>query len=241
MELKAWFILSNEKISGPYKASEVLEELTQGQWYEARFWAKGKSYWMTENQFREEVSNQKKENELYQSKAPTWFLKEINTQLGPFNYDELIQFLKKKPNYKSILVSQNSATEWKEVYQIESIMDKLGVNRRKHPRIPIDGMVTILDGLLRGQKVPLTTLSQGGLGMKELKGFSIGEKIKGVFSGPQLKTPIHFQGEIIFIQSTIGNFGIKFTNISAEGTSQIIAYIKQFVEANPEQDFQKIA
>lgn len=238
--MKSWFILSNDVINGPYTQSEVVKEIAEGKWKEARFWSKGKPHWMTSAQFKEDITTQKKQADLPRPQDVLWSLKEQDTQHGPWKYEELVNFLKKKKHYKNIFVSNNVNPVWEAVYQIESLMDKLGVNRRQSARVPIFGTISILDGFLKGKKGPLTTLSQGGLGAKELKGLSIGEKIKGVFSISHLQTPIHFQGEVVTIHPD-GGFDLKFTNISAEGVSQIIAYVKQFMHAHPDTDFKKIA
>lgn len=241
MDMKSWFILSNDIVNGPFTQSDVLKEIMEGKWKEARFWSKGKAHWMTPAQFKEDISAQKKQAELPRPQDVLWSLKDQDTQYGPWKYEELIKFLKTKKNYKNISVSNNITQTWEAVYQIESLMDKLGVNRRQSPRVPILGTISILDGYLKGKKGSLTTLSQGGLGAKELSGLSIGEKIKGVFSISHFQTPIHFQGEVVALHPDGGGFDLKFTNISAEGLSQIIAYVKQFVEAHPDTDFKKIA
>lgn len=240
MDIKNWFILSNDVVNGPFNQSDVLKEIMEGKWNDARFWSKGKPHWMTSTQFKEDLSAQKNQPEIHRSQEVLWSLKDRNTQYGPWKYEELVKFLKKKKHYKNIFVSNNITQTWEAVYQIESLLEKLGVNRRQSPRVPILGTISILDGFLKGKNGSLTTLSQGGLGAKELAGLSIGEKIKGVFSISHLQTPIHFQGEIVSLHPE-GGFDLKFTNISTEGLSQIIAYVKQFVEAHPETDFKKIA
>jgi len=240
MELKVWFILSNEKIVGPFKQSDIINELNEGKWIDSRFWSKGKPHWMTSSQFKDDFVIQKKQNESQTSGTLLWYIKDHETLHGPVSYDEMLIYLRKKPNYKMTFVSNSSAQDWQGVYQFQSLMDNLGVNRRHHPRVPIEGTITILEGFFKGKKIPLITLSQGGLGAVELRSVSIGEKIKGVFSGANLSTPIHFQGEIVFLNPE-GGIGLKFTNISAEGLSQIIAYVKQFVESHPDTDFLKIA
>ncbi len=242
MDIKSWFILSNDVINGPYQQSEIVNELSEGKWKDARFWSKGKPHWLTPAQFKEVITIvQKKQTDLPHPQDVLWSLKDLDIQLGPWMYDDLINYLRTKKHYKNIFVSNNVNQVWEAVYQNESLMDKLGVNRRHFSRVPILGTISILDGFLKGKKGPLTTLSQGGLGAKELQGLSIGEKIKGVFSISHFQTPIHFQGEVVALHPDGGGFDLKFTNISAEGLSQIIAYVKHFVDAHPNTDFKKIA
>lgn len=241
MDMKSWFILSNDEINGPFQQSDIVKDLHEGKWKEARFWSKGKPHWLTPTQFKEVITAvQKKQTELNRHQDVLWSLKDQETEYGPWKYEDLINYLKTKKQYKNIFVSNNVNPAWEAVYQVESLMDKLGVNRRQYPRVPILGTISILDGFLKGKKSPLTTLSQGGLGAKELQGLSIGEKLKGVFSISHFQTPIHFQGEVVALHPD-GGFDLKFTNISAEGLSQIIAYVKQFVDAHPLTDFKKIA
>jgi hypothetical protein len=240
MNDKKWFVLIGEKVQGPYRAAEVLNEIERGHWIGCRFWAKGKPHWMILPQFQTELHKEKNGATDAQKEEPLWFIREAGAEQGPLTFPKLFEYLKSKSNFKNILVASGVEKEWQEVYQVDSLMERLGVNRRAHPRVPIEGTLTIQDGFLRGQKFGLTTLSQGGLGAKNLAGLSIGEKFKGSFMSASLSMPIRFQAEVVFL-SPEGVLGVKFINLSTEALSLIITYVRQFVLAHPDIDFQKIA
>ncbi len=240
MNDKKWFVLIDEKVQGPYRAAEVLKEVDRGNWTGSRFWAKGKPHWMILSQFKAEVEKDCTGISQIHQDEPQWLMLDGDIELGPMTYAKLLETLKTKKTYHNIQVASDSSKQWKEVYQVDSLLEKLGVNRRAHPRVPIEGRLHIQDGFLKGQYATLTTLSQGGIGAKDIKGFSIGEKFRGSFSSPSISMPIHFHAEVVFM-SPSGALGLKFTNVSTESLTQIIAYVKQFVQSHPEIDFRKIA
>lgn len=240
MSEKKWFVLIDEKVQGPYRVADVLKEVERGNWTGSRFWAKGKPHWMILSQFQSEVEKERSGKNQPHHEEPQWYMLADGVEQGPLTYTKLLDSLKNKPNYKNIQVSSEPTKEWREVYQVDALMEKLGVNRRTHPRVPIDGILVVQDGFLKGKQATLTTLSQGGVGAKDIKGFSIGEKFKGSFSSPSIPVPIYFQAEVVFM-SPQGTLGLKFLNVSTESLAQIIAYVKQFVQSHPEVDFRKIA
>lgn len=241
MNEKKWFVLLNDHISGPFISTDVLNQIQQGHSFEARFWAKGYSNWMTLEQFNQALKKEQQEASVTKSNTSQWFYKEKNFDFGPFEFEELLSILKSKPEIHQIQIACGTKEQWKEIFQYKSFLEKLGISRRNHPRVPISGQLTIVGGFLRGQKANLTTLSEGGLGAERIQSISIGEHIKGTFSSPNLSLPIHFQGEVVFINSNRTEFALKFTNLSTEALSQIIGYVKKFVEEHPETDFRKIS
>lgn len=238
---KKWFILLNDKVSGPYKSQEVLESINNNQWNEGRFWTKGQSSWKLLTEFKQTLENENQTKKEMQSNKLFWFIKDNDTELGPFTFDNMIQYLKTKLAHQNIFISQETNKNWKELFQFEEVIEKLGITRRANSRVPINGLMTIVEGELKGRKSELFSLSQGGVGVRGLEQLSLGEKIKGIISSTNLPFPIHFQGEVVFINTEKTEIGLQFSNLSAEALSQIIAYVKQFVESHPEVDFRKVS
>jgi hypothetical protein len=240
MSEKKWFVLVDEKVLGPFHAAEVLKQIEQGQWSGCRFWAKGKPHWMIISQFQTELDREKQNAIEMKQPEPIWFVKDSIYEHSALTFNQLIEFLKSKQNYKNIHVAKDNKDRWQEVYHVDILMEKLGVNRRSFSRVPIEGTIAFQDGALRGKKVALTTISQGGLGASDVHGLSIGEKFRGTLTSPFLSVPIHFHAEVVFV-SAEGSVGIKFINLSTEAITHIIAYVKQFVQAHPDTDYRKIA
>lgn len=240
MILKRWFILFEEKVHGPFSASEVLEQVTEGRWANSSFWAKGKPSWMSFGQAQKEL--EKERAGLTDPQAPeiSWYTKINGIENGPYTYDALLQFLKTIEINKDVLVCQGEVRKWKEVYQVESILERLGINRRAYDRVPIEGEIHFQSGPLSGKTFSLTTISQNGFGSSGIKELSIGEKFKGTLRSKNFAMPLHFQGEVVFINAH-GILGVKFNNLSTEAQTHIIAYVRRFVLAHPGVDFKKTA
>jgi hypothetical protein len=242
MEEKKWFILNNEKVQGPFTPSDLDKKFEKQKRDESKFWARGKPQWMTEPQFREELQkeyeNALKENQKQAERL--WKVIDNDSELKPMPYEELLDFLKTKNNLANIKIWTEGYKDWQDVYQIEKILDELGVNRRQHPRVPIKGTIHIEAQNGSHWEAELSMISQGGFGLKKAHSISIGERIKGTLSSTNLPMTIHCAAEVVFVNSA-GFVGFRFLNISTEGRSSIIAYVKQFIDSHPEGSFTKMS
>lgn len=244
---KKWFLLINSKVSGPHTTQDILNSLNNLNLIESihsgQFWSKGQNSWKPIDAFRDFLKIENQKRDQTQNSQIHWFIKNSDSETGPLSFESLIQILKEKLDHKSIMIcqelNQSSERQWKPIYHFESVIEKLGISRRKFPRVPIEGIMTIVEGLLKGRKAELFSLSQGGLGARGLTEVSLGEKIKGIITSKNLPLPIHFQGEIVFSNTKKNELGIQYTNLSTEALTQIIAYVKQFTESNPGIDFKK--
>ena len=55
----------------------------------------------------------------------------------PMSKDELMAFAARTEDPAQIAIYDNQTKEWKEIYAFKDIVEKLGLTRRKHPRVPI--------------------------------------------------------------------------------------------------------
>lgn len=145
--------------------------------------------------------------------------------------DELIQFASQKEDPNKISILDRKAKEWKELYTLPEIANKLGISRRQHQRVPIlahfAGVNTI-----NGQKlnVRVVSVSQGGFGLTDNFDLKLGESVKGQISSPHFYTPITVEAEVTY-SGQDGYVGLKFTQINDEGVSLITDYVKRFGKA----------
>ena len=94
MEVKKWFVLIDEKVQGPYCASEILKELERNNWINHRFWTRGKPHWLQMSQFNSEVLKDQKNNQEIHKLEPLWIIKENENIIGPVSHSKLIEILK---------------------------------------------------------------------------------------------------------------------------------------------------
>ncbi|MEY4615957.1 MAG: hypothetical protein RJB66_917 [Pseudomonadota bacterium] len=238
MNEKRWFILRNEQVLGPLSAKDLLRDLEGKNNETIRLWAKGKANWQPFSELVDELKNESTNNVLVLKTDDRWWLKENGIEAGPMPFEQLIHHLKKTTNLEKIKVANYAKRQWDDVFAIPAILEKLGINRRAVPRVPIEGTATISEGPLKGQHGLLASISQGGFGIKNIEGLSIGESIKGTLNCPALGNSVHFQAEVVFINKN--SVGAKFLNLSTEGLSQIIFYVNQFISKHPDIDFRKI-
>lgn len=238
MNEKRWFMLKDEQVRGPFSAKELLREIEGINTTKMRFWAKGRPSWQPLPDVLKEIESEGSSHTIPLKAEELWLVFENKTETGPLPFEQLLEHLKSIKNLNNVKVTKHSKKQWEDVYAVPTILEKLGINRRAVPRVPVEGSVNIIDGALKGKRGELTTISQGGFGMKNIEGLSIGETFKGTFSSPGFGHPVHFQAEVVFLNK--GNIGAKFLNLSTEALSQIIFYVNQFINKHPDIDFKKI-
>lgn len=145
--------------------------------------------------------------------------------------DELIQFAAQKEDPSKISILDRKAKEWKELYTLPEIANKLGISRRQHQRVPILAHFTGVN-TINGQKlnVRVVSVSQGGFGLTDNFDLKLGEGVKGQISSPHFYTPITIEAEVTY-SGQDGYVGLKFTQINDEGVSLITDYVKRFGKA----------
>jgi hypothetical protein len=242
MEDKKWFILHNDKVQGPFTISTIDNKFEKQLREESKFWARGQPQWITAPQLRDEL---KKESEniltANQKNAERlWKVMDNKVELQPMTYDDLLILLKSKNDLAHIRIWTEGYKEWQDVYQIEKILDQLGVNRRQHPRVPIKGSIYFETQNGANHEAELSMISHGGFGLENTHSITIGERIKGTITSSSLPMTIYCAAEVVFLNNS-GFVGFRFLNISTEGKSSIIAYVKQFIDQHPDESFTKMS
>jgi hypothetical protein len=196
---------------------------------------------MTEAQFRTElnVENENIEKANQKQAERLWKVMDNESELPPMSYDDLLLFLKNKNTLANIKIWTEGYKDWQDVYQIEKILDELGVSRRHHPRVPINATIHIEAQNGSHWEAELSMISQGGFGLNKAHTISIGERVKGTITSSSLPMSIHCAAEVVFVNN-LGFVGFRFLNISTEAKSSVIAYVKHFVDTHPEGSFTKM-
>jgi len=222
-----WFYFENQRVSGPWSKQQVID-LAQAK-PDGLIWGKGQVEWIPYQSWQQFVTQL--EHSLKTENINTerlWKLRVGEFEIKPMPYDQMVEFLKTKPDLSEVYIWTEGYSEWKQIYQIHKIMDELGVSRRAHPRVPIMGTLTCEAGD-KVISVKTISISEGGLGVTEAKKMSIGEKYKAVLNSPNLYAPIHATVEVMYVGSD-DYAGLKFVGIHSEAKSSIIEYVKKFTE-----------
>lgn len=150
------------------------------------------------------------------------------------NLDELMQFTARASDVSKIAVFDKKTQEWKEIYSLSEVVAKLGITRRKGPRVPILAQFTGTKAFDKNQMTQkVITISVGGMGITDNFDLKLGEIIKGQLTSPHFYTPITVEAEVTY-SGLDGYVGMKFTHINDEGKSLITDYIKKFMKDQPE-------
>lgn len=228
MEDRHWFIFQDGIVHGPFNQLDL--ELRLGQFTEPLIWGRGMQEWHDQHKWKRTLAElEKAASQGLKQGERSWKLRINGKELPPMSYDLMLDQLKSKSNLNDIFVWTEGYSEWRPIFQIHKVLDDLGVSRRAHPRVPIMGTVT-LEGASGTMTSRVLSISEGGLGINEAHNVKIGEKFKVILKSPNLYTPIHATGEIVYVGSD-SYAGMKFIGLHSESKSAIIEYVKKFSEA----------
>lgn len=146
---------------------------------------------------------------------------------GYMNIEELIKFTSVQPDVSKIAVYDGEKKEWKEVYSIPEISDKLGITRRKNSRVPI--MAQFTGHSHQGDKINsrIVTISVGGMGLTDNFNLTIGEAVQGQITSPHFFTPLPIEAEVTYTGHD-GYIGLKFIQVNDDSLALITEYVNKF-------------
>lgn len=140
---------------------------------------------------------------------------------------ELMAFAARTEDPTQIAIFDNTTKEWKEIYAFKDIVEKLGLTRRKHPRVPILAQFTGSSSKHEKFSARLVTISIGGLGLTDVFDFNIGDKISGQITSPHFYSPVTIEAEATYCGND-GYVGFKFSQINDDSQSLVTDYVKRF-------------
>lgn len=222
---KKWFFLKDNEVQGPFQESEIKGLIPQNP--TGLVWGQGLQEWVKPEEWQNTLTQlQDILASLHSDMTPQWRLKQGTFEAGPFIYDQLIQVLKAHPEPSEVQISQENAGGWKNIYDYPTIVEEVGITRRAHERVPISG-------LFRYEKngsqydCLLSSLSEGGIGILEAEGLSVGDTLRGIIESPQLPTNINCTCEALY-RDEDNSWGLRFVNLPLESKSLIVAYTQKF-------------
>ncbi len=145
----------------------------------------------------------------------------------PMTKDELMIFAARVDDPAQIAIFDPVLKEWKEIYAFKDIVEKLGLTRRKHPRVPILAQFTGSTSRHEKFSARLVTISIGGLGITDVFDLNIGDIISGQITSPHFYSPVTIEAEATYCGND-GYVGLKFTQINDDSQSLVTDYVKRF-------------
>jgi hypothetical protein len=226
----AWFIYSNEVVSGPFGTPVVQAKLAKGEIPLSSFiWWKGQNEWIAINQWTKDLPSIV-EASVGRTQKPIWYVNSSGeSQIGPLTQNELINNLKSLSDLSGVNLWAVGMSNWVNLFELGDIMELLGISRRENERAPLMGVVAVTrsNDDPRGFVLKATSLSLGGMGMTGKHDLRRGDQVALLVKSPELPGPIHLRGEVAYVTDT--NFvGVRFVKVHPETQSLILDYIKVF-------------
>lgn len=223
-----WFLFHHGQVKGPFFSSQVQSLPEAG---EALIWGRGLNEWITYARWL--VWQDQQESTIETTKLRLqrqWRVRIVNQDHGPMSYSDMLDLLKGRSSYDGVWVWTEGYKEWQPIYGFHKLMDDLGVGRRAHPRVPVSGQVHLksFKGQFEGRAM---SLSEGGLGVAEVSGLSVGDSVHVTLKNSSFIQPITASAEIVYIEND-SFIGIKFTQVSSETKSMIIEYVNHYLNQN---------
>ncbi len=141
--------------------------------------------------------------------------------------NDLLNLISKQEDVSVVAIQDPKSKEWKEVYAFPDIIEKLGLSRRKDPRVPILAQLTGKSNRHESFFARIITISEGGVGLTEVYDLKIGDDVEGQMTSPHFFQGVNFKAEVVYA-GLDGYIGLKFNQISEESQASIIDYIKKF-------------
>lgn len=140
---------------------------------------------------------------------------------------ELMTFASRVDDPSQIAIFDPKLKEWKEIYAFKEIVEKLGLTRRKHPRVPILAQFSGTTSRHEKFNARLVTISIGGLGLTDVFDLKIGDVISGQITSPHFYSPVTIEAEATYCGND-GYVGLKFIQINDDSQSLVTDYVKRF-------------
>ena len=141
--------------------------------------------------------------------------------------DELMVFASRVDDPTQIAIFDPKLKEWKEIYAFKEIVEKLGLTRRKHPRVPILAQFSGTTSRHEKFNARLVTISIGRLGLTDVFDLKIGDVISGQITSPHFYSPVTIEAEATYCGND-GYVGFKFIQINDDSQSLVTDYVKRF-------------
>lgn len=228
LEQKRWFLLLDGQVTGPYGDQDIQNRIDNST--DTLIWGRGQTEWLRPEKWQTSLKALAEQKNLEQQNSRQWKMRVDQKELTPMTFDELIENLKEYTSLSSVRIWTEGFDDWKEVFQVRQVADELGVSRRQHLRVPVMGSMKGTAGL--GEvDAKIISISEGGIGVNDVKSLQIGEKFSAKLSSPNLFMDITCNMEVVYLGAD-GYAGLRFLGLPNDAKSIIISYVKKF-QKNP--------
>ncbi|RYZ67770.1 MAG: PilZ domain-containing protein [Proteobacteria bacterium] len=229
MDQARWFLLLDGQVTGPFADPDIETKLASEGSKEALIWGRGQGEWMTPERWRTALKAILAQAALESSPTRLWKMRVDHKELTPMTLDDLVEQLKDYADMSPVRIWTEGFEEWKEVFQVQKVIEQLGISRRSHPRVPIMG--TLKTETSAGTvNAKMISISEGGIGVNSATGLQIGDKISALLTSPNLFIPLNANLEVMYVGAD-GYPGLRFLNLPSEAKSAIVDYVKKFQQA----------
>ncbi len=227
MEDKKWFILKGDNVAGPFSEEEINSSFKSDP--QSYVWGKILKEWLNYSEWKNYLSDPSS-HQVMKKNDYMWKYRFGGEEIsGPYDYEEMLNHLRKYSDYEHLELSCDKDHIWKSIFVLPEIADKLGISRRKHPRVPIMGEIEAEFPDHHKETHRIISISQGGLGLSSAKKLKLGNKFKATITSANLNSKLHCECEVTYARDD-GYVGVEFRSIPAESLNSIIEYIKKFEE-----------
>jgi hypothetical protein len=227
----AWFLSSQDVVSGPFSTEQVQLKLGSGQLSAESFiWWKGQREWISVAVWQLQLP-QILEASTAQTQKAVWYADIGTAPLGPLTQTELIQTLKPIGDLGRVRLWAVGMEKWMNLFEVHDVMEMLGISRREFERAPLMGTVAVTRGNEdpKGFVVKAGSLSVAGMGVSNAHELRRGDDIALLIKSKDLASVIHVRGEVVYVTDA-GYAGIRFMKVHPETHSLIHDYVKRFTE-----------
>ncbi len=225
----AWFLYSNEVVTGPFKTEDVQTRINTGALPPKSFiWWKGQREWIPIATWQEQLDSILAAATT-QAQKPVWYIDAGTSPIGPLTQDEMISNLNSINDLGRVRLWAVGMQKWVSLFELHDVMELLGISRREHERAPLMGSVAVTRSNEdpRGFVVRAASISVAGMGLSGSHDLRRGDEVALLIKSPDLPGNIHVRGEIAYTTEQ-GYAGVRFAKTSAETQAIILDYVKRF-------------
>jgi hypothetical protein len=234
---QAWFLYTDDIVSGPFSTEEVQTKLGTGQLTTKSFiWWKGQREWISLSMWQDQLS-QILEAGVTQTQKAVWYADLGTTPIGPLTQAELIQTLKPYTDLGRVRLWAVGMEKWMSLFEVHDVMELLGISRREFERAPLMGTVAITRGNEdpKGFVVKAGSISVAGMGVANAHDLRRGDDIALLIKSKDLPNVLHVRGEVVYVTES-GYAGVRFFKVHPESHSIIHDYVKRFTDTRSAHD-----
>jgi hypothetical protein len=229
---QAWFLYTQDVVSGPFSTEEVQTKLGTGQLTAESFiWWKGQREWISVSTWQDQLPVIL-ESTMSQAQKAVWYADLGTAPIGPLTQTELLQTLKPVSDLGRIRLWAVGMEKWMSLFELHNVMELLGISRREFDRAPLMGTVAITRGNEdpKGFVVKTGSISVAGMGVSGAHDLRRGDDIALLIKSKDLPSGMHLRGEVVYVTDA-GYAGVRFVKIHPETRSIIYDYVKRFTES----------